>query len=137
MRTGDTVAGWTASWFGVLADELDVPAPIFLLHEYVGAHNEAVRTGVWNGFGEWFTEEAELAFEGVPLGPLNGRAAIEAAYRTNPPDDSVLVFEAGEEAGVVAARYGWLREPSKVAGRMLLTPAGDRIASLVVTFEPD
>lgn len=122
--------------FGVLAEELDVPPSIRLLHDYVGAHNEAVRTRDWTGFGEWFADDAELAFDGVPFGPFGGRAAIEDAYRTKPPDDQVLVFEVGEDAEVVVAHYGWLREPSIVAGRMLLTPAGDRIARLVVTFEP-
>jgi RimJ/RimL family protein N-acetyltransferase len=121
--------------FGLLADELDVPAEIRLLHEYVGAHNEAVRTGEWDGFGSWFVEEAELVFEGVPFGPFRGRAEVEDAYRAHPPDDEVLVLAVVHEPGVVVARYGWRREPSVVAGRILLTPADDRIAKLVVTFE--
>ena len=33
------------------------------------------------------------------------------------------------------ALYGWLAEPAAVSGRMVLTPAGDRIGALVVTFE--
>ena len=131
-RHGDWVDGVL---FGVVADELDVPAVIRLLHDYVGAHNEAVRTGEWSGFGEWFTEDAELAFEGVAHGPFRGRETIEEAYRTRPPDDQVLVFETVDEADTVVARYGWLREPSAVAGRMLLTPACDRIAKLIVTFD--
>jgi hypothetical protein len=121
--------------FGLLADALDVPDEIRLLHEYVGAHNEAVRTGEWGGFGSWFTDEAELAFDGVPFGPFRGSSQIEDAYQTHPPDDEVLVFGVVREADVAVARYGWLREPNVVAGRILLTPADGRIAKLVVTFE--
>ena len=121
--------------FGLVADELDVPAAIGLLHDYVMAHNEAVRTGDWNGFGEWFADDAELVFDGVPFGPFHGRAQIEDAYRANPPDDEVLVFEVSVDGEGAVARYGWLREPNMAAGRMLLGVAGHRIAKLVVTFD--
>ncbi len=122
--------------FALVADELDVPPEILLLHDYVGAHNEAVRTGDWSGFGEWFSNDAELCFDGVAIGPFHGRAAIEDAYRASPPDDEVLVFGVNDETDpVVVARYGWRREPAAVAGRILLTPAEGVIARLVVTFE--
>ena len=122
--------------FGLVADELDVSPEIRLLHDYVMAHNEAVRTGEWDDFGTWFAEDAELVFDGVPFGPFRGGAEVEAAYRDHPPDDEVLTFDVRAEAGLIVAHYGWRREPSVVAGRMLLTPAGGRIAKLVVTFEP-
>jgi RimJ/RimL family protein N-acetyltransferase len=121
--------------FGLVADELDVPAEVLLLHDYVMGHNEAVRTGEWDGFREWFADDAELAFDGVPFGPFRGSAEIEDAYRDHSPDDEVLTFDVREEAGAVVARYGWRRDPSTVAGRMLLTPADGRIAKLVVTFD--
>ena len=121
--------------FGLLADELDVDPAIRLLHDYIGAHNEAVRTGEWDGFGEWFAEDAELSFDRIPFGPFSGRGAIEDAYRTRPPDDQVLVFAVSDQPDAVVADYGWLAEPNVVAGRMLLTPAGARIERLVVTFE--
>jgi aminoglycoside 6'-N-acetyltransferase len=121
--------------FGLVTDDLDVPPAIRLLHDYVMAHNEAVRTGVWDSFGAWFTGDAELAFDGVPIGPFRGRAEIEAAYGERPPDDEVLIFDVREESGSTVARYGWRREPSVVAGHMVLTPAGGRIAKLVVTFD--
>jgi len=47
----------------------------------------------------------------------------------------VLTFRVEEGAAHVVARYGWRREPAKVAGRILMTPAGDRIDRLLVTFE--
>jgi RimJ/RimL family protein N-acetyltransferase len=122
--------------YGLIREDLDVPVGTALLHDYVMTHNECVRTGDWEPLGEWFTEDAELAFEGVPVGPFAGREEIAAAYRERPPDDEVLIFGVDEDGGVVA-RYGWLREPGKQAGRMLVTPRDGKLAKLVVTFEED
>ena len=107
---------------------------VLLLHDYVGAHNECVRTGDWEPLAEWFADDARLVFEGVPVGPFDGRDAIAAAYRAQPPDDQVLVF-AVEEGDPLTARYGWLRDPAAVAGVMRVTSRGGSIASLVVTFD--
>jgi len=120
--------------YGLVADELDVPDAIRLLHDYVMAHNEAVRTGDWQGFGDWFAADAELEFDGVPVGPFRGRAEIERAYRERPPDDEVLTFQTSVEADRVVARYGWRARPANVAGRMLLTAVDGQIAKLTVTF---
>jgi RimJ/RimL family protein N-acetyltransferase len=121
--------------FGLLAEEVDVPHEIRLLHDYVGAHNEAVRMGTWEGFGRWFAADGELVFDGVPIGPFRGQAGIEDAYREHPPDDEVLVFEVSGDAAIVVARYGWRRNPNVIAGRMRLSAADGRITKLVVTFE--
>jgi len=121
--------------FALIREDLDVSAAVALLHEYVMVHNECVRTGDWEPLAAWFTEDAELAFDGVPVGPFEGREAIARAYRERPPDDEVVIFGAEEEDGSVVARYGWLRAPGDVAGRMLVTPRDGKIARLVVTFE--
>jgi RimJ/RimL family protein N-acetyltransferase len=127
--------GWTNGvLFALLAEEAGVPRAIRLLHDYVGVHNEGVRTGNWEPLRSWFTEDAELAFDGVPVGPFSGADAITRAYCERPPDDLVLTFQVREEEGRVVADYGWLRDPAVVAGQMRLTLAGDRIAKLVVTF---
>jgi RimJ/RimL family protein N-acetyltransferase len=127
--------GWTDGvLFALLAEEAGVPRAIRLLHDYVGVHNEGVRTGNWEPLRSWFTEDAELAFDGVPVGPFSGADAITRAYCERPPDDLVLTFQVREEDGRVVADYGWLRDPAVVAGQMRLTLAGDRIAKLVVTF---
>src|SRR2546428_11332443 len=98
-------------------------------------HNECVGTGDWEPLAEWFTEDAEFVFEGVPVGPFEGRDEIAAAYRERPPDDQGLIFGVEEDEGTVAARYGWAAdEPNKQAGRMLLTPRGAQIATLVRTL---
>jgi len=123
--------------FALVRDDLEVPAAVGLLHDYVMVHNECVRTGDWQPLAEWFTEGAQLAFEGVPVGPFDGREAIAAAYDVRPPDDEVVIFGTEESGDEVVARYGWLREPGKQAGRMLVTPRDGKIEKLIVTFEED
>jgi hypothetical protein len=84
---------------------------------------------------EGFAEDAQLHFEGVPVGPFAGRDAIAAAYREQPPDDEVEILAVEErDDGVVVARYAWKRDEGKEAGKMLLTPRDGQIAQLVVTF---
>jgi RimJ/RimL family protein N-acetyltransferase len=128
--------GWTDGvLYAVIREDLDVPAAIGLLHDYVTVHNECVRTGDWKPLSEWFTDDAELAFDGVPVGPFSGRDEIARAYRERPPDDEVVIFSTDEEGARVVARYGWLREPGKIAGRMLVTTRDGKISRLLVTFE--
>jgi RimJ/RimL family protein N-acetyltransferase len=121
--------------YGLVAEDSGISRTIRLLHDYVGVHNECVRTGQWQPIRSWFAEDAELSFDGVSVGPFRGVDAIVAAYEAQPPDDQVLTFRVDEGDGVVSAGYGWLKEPATVAGRMLLTPDGERIGRLVVTFE--
>jgi RimJ/RimL family protein N-acetyltransferase len=121
--------------YGLLADELDVSPSVRLLHDYVGDHNECVRTGDWSALASWFSEDAELVFEGVPVGPFVGREAIAAAYAERPPDDQVQTFRVTETDGQVSALYGWLATPSHVSGRMVVAAADGRIRRLRVTFE--
>jgi len=130
--------GWVDSaLFALVRDDLDVPASIGLLHDYVMVHNECVRTGDWQPLAEWFTEDAQLAFEGVPVGPFDGREAIAAAYDAQPPDDEVVIFGTEESSDGVVARYGWLREPGKQAGRIIVTQRDGKIEKLTVTFEAE
>jgi RimJ/RimL family protein N-acetyltransferase len=121
--------------YALIREDLDVPYSLSLLHDYLTVHNECVRTGDWQPLGEWFAEDAELEFDGVPVGPFRGRAEILAAYEKQPPDDEVVVFNALADESEVVASYGWLREPAKVAGRMVVTLRADKIGKLVVTFE--
>jgi steroid Delta-isomerase len=121
--------------YALLRDDLDVPGAIALLHDYVMVHNECVRAGDWEPLADWFTDDAELVFEGVPVGPFSGRDEIAAAYNAQPPDDEVVIFAVEEEEGRLVARYGWLREPGKEAGRMIVTPRNGKIERLIVTFD--
>jgi hypothetical protein len=121
--------------YGLIREDLEVPTVRQLLDAHVERFNEGVRTGEFGPMLEQFTDDAELAFEGVPVGPFVGRDAIAAAYRDRPPDDTLAVLEIEEAPDGVAAGYAWSREPGVRAGEMRLTLRGDRISRLVVTFE--
>jgi steroid Delta-isomerase len=105
-----------------------------LLEQHVERFNQGVRSGDFTPMVAGFTEDAELHFEGVPVGPFVGRDAIETAYRVQPPDDEIEILGSEERDGIVVARYAWLRDEGRQAGEMLLTPRDDQIQKLVVTF---
>jgi steroid Delta-isomerase len=105
------------------------------LEAYVADHNLGVRTGEWEPLLRHFASDAELAFEGVPVGPFLGREAIGAAYRSQPPDDEVVILDAREDRETIVAGYGWSREPGVRAGEMRLTHDGETVTKLVVTFD--
>jgi RimJ/RimL family protein N-acetyltransferase len=123
--------------YGLIEEDIDVPDGIRLLHEHVARFNEGVRGGDFGAMIAGFAEDAEMAFEGIPVGPFRGRDEIAAAYRERPPDDELHVLEADEHGDTVMARYAWARAPNVQAGRMRLRPAGDKISSLAVTFEEE
>jgi RimJ/RimL family protein N-acetyltransferase len=64
--------------YGLVADEFELPDGVRLLHDHVVRFNEGVRTGDWTQMLELFAEEGELAFQGVPVGPFQGREAISS-----------------------------------------------------------
>jgi steroid delta-isomerase len=105
-----------------------------LLEEHVRRFNEGVRTGDFGPMAAAFAEDAEMHFEGVPVGPFVGRDAIAAAYRDEPPDDEVEIFDTEDRGGMIVARYGWLRDEGRQAGEMRLSPRNGRIQKLIVTF---
>jgi hypothetical protein len=103
-----------------------------LLDQHVARFNEGVETGDWGPMLAGLTDDAELVFEGVRAGPFAGREAITAAYREQPPDDTIEVLGCHEDGDEIIAPFAWLRGGR---GRMRLSRSGDRIARLVVTFE--
>jgi RimJ/RimL family protein N-acetyltransferase len=128
--------GWVDGvLYAVVAEDFDLPDDVRLLHDHVIRFNEGVRTGDWTPMLEWFAEDAELDFEGVPVGPFQGRGAIEAAYAAQPPDDQLVTLRVEDEDDEVTALYAWRSDPSRVAGRIVLTPRGGKVARLLVTFE--
>jgi steroid delta-isomerase len=106
-----------------------------LIDEHVVRFNAGVRSGDYGPMLEQFTEDAELAFEGVPVGPFVGRAAIADAYRDRPPDDELDLLEVAEVPGGVVARYAWRAQPRQRAGEMRFGLRDGRIARLLVTVE--
>jgi steroid Delta-isomerase len=106
-----------------------------LVRQHVERFNEGVRTGDFAPMLEHFTDDAELVFEGVPVGPFSGRAAIAAAYAEQPPDDRIDVLSLERRDGDVVAPYSWHKDGGRRSGRMIFTFRDDKIARLVVTFE--
>ena len=106
-----------------------------LLEEHVRRFNEGVRSGDFEPMAAAFAEDAEMHFEGVPVGPFVGRDAIGAAYRDQPPDDEVEIFDPKERDGVIVARYAWLRDEGRQAGEMRITQRNGQIQKLVVTSD--
>ena len=106
-----------------------------LLERHVARFNDAVRTGDFAPMLEQFTDDAELVFEGVPVGPFVGRQAIAAAYAANPPDDAVEILSVEDSEEPIVAHYAWRADEGREAGRMIISTRGDQIAKLVVTFD--
>ena len=105
------------------------------IDEYIETHNAAVGSGDWEAFSRWFADDAEVRFEGVPVGPFRGRDEIRAAYESRPPDDEVEVRNVSSDGDRTVADYGWGAEPGVRAGELRVTWDGDLIRELVITFE--
>jgi SnoaL-like protein len=106
-----------------------------MLAAHVERFNEAVRSGDFEPMLASFAPDADLVFEGVPVGPFAGRDAIAAAYAAQPPDDEVVLLgEPRRDDDVEEADYAWKSEGTR-AGRMILTSRDGQITRLVVTFE--
>ena len=99
-----------------------------LLEREVEAFNAGVRTGDWSAFVDLFTDDAELEFVGIPVGPFRGRVAIAAAYRAQPPDDEIVLLDGGP-------RYAWSKEPERAAGELHLEERDGAIVRLRVLYE--
>jgi steroid Delta-isomerase len=108
-----------------------------LLHQHVDRFNRAVQSGAWEEMTSYFTDDAELRFEGVPVGPFEGREKIATAYREQPPDDEVRILDANQVGDETIADYAWAADPERRAGEMRLTERDGRIARLVVTFDSE
>lgn len=105
-----------------------------LLDRHIHLFNAGVRTGDFGPMLEQFTPDASLCFEGIPVGPFFGKAAIAAAYATTPPTEGIVVLDAGEREGVITARYAWVSDPQTHAGDMLLALEGDTIRTLTIVY---
>jgi steroid delta-isomerase len=113
-------------------------AGVALLTDHVARFNAGVRGGDFGPMVDGFTEDAELVFEGIPVGPFRGREAIAAAYRAQPPDDEIDLLDVGQDAdGWVVASYAWRERPGVRAGALVLLPRDGRIARLVVHYGDD
>jgi steroid delta-isomerase len=99
-----------------------------MLEAHVARFNDGVRTGDFGPMVAAFSEDAELVFEGIPVGPYVGRAAIGEAYATRPPDDEIVLLDAD-------GTYAWASARQVPAGQMFLTEREGEIARLVIRYD--
>ena len=99
-----------------------------LLEEHVERFNAGARSGDFDPMVAAFAEDAELVFEGIPVGPFSGREAIGAAYAAQPPDDEIVLLDGD-------GTYAWAKEPAMPAGQMFLTERDGEIARLVIRYD--
>ena len=95
--------------------------------EYVARFNEGVRTGDWTRMLELVHDEATLEFVGIPVGPFRGRDAIGEAYRTQPPDDQLVLLDGN--------RYAWAKDRERPAGELHLEEHDGKISRIRVLYE--
>src|SRR5262245_59268203 len=91
-----------------------------LLAAYVEAHNRVIRERSGSAIQALCSVFAPLAvveFVGIPAPTLRGRDAIAAAFRTNPPDDEIVLGPVVVEDGNARAPHRWMKEaPGRWSG---------------------
>jgi len=103
-----------------------------LLERHVELFNDAVRSGDFGVFVNEFTEDAVMRFDGMPVGPFRGRAAIARAYQTQPPADTMALMSyepVGEDA--VQAQFEW---DAGGSGQLYLRWVDAEVTELVIAF---
>ena len=105
-----------------------------LFQRHTALFNQGVRSGDFGPMLAQFTDDSELLFEGISVGPFRGKAAIAAAYASQPPDDEIEVLGIDAQEGKIRGAYAWCANPGKHAGEMIITTAGDKIARLLVRY---
>jgi hypothetical protein len=107
---------------------------IELLEAHLASFNHGVRTGDFEPMFARFTDDAELIFEGPPVGPFRGLDAIRAAYAAQPPDDTLTPLGHSIDGDRLIVNYAWDAAPADLAGIMIIERSGDRIGRLTVRF---
>jgi steroid delta-isomerase len=109
-----------------------------LLRRYLARLNDGVRSGDFSSMLAELTEDAELVFEGIPVGPFRGREAIGVAYRSQPPDDELELLDVAEDGhGGASGTYAWSKRPGVAAGEVQVTVRSGRIARVLVRYGDD
>jgi len=104
-----------------------------LLERHVELFNEAVLSGDYDDFVATFASDAVVKFDGLPIGPFQGRPAIAHAYASQPPMDTMALM-AMETDGDDAVRVSFDWDNTGGGGQMYLRWRGRELAELVVAF---
>jgi steroid delta-isomerase len=105
---------------------------VSLLERHVENFNNGVRTGDWSPMLASMTDDVEVEFVGIPVGPFSGRDAVGEAYGTQPPSDELRVLE---DRGDGTAVYAWLHDPDRPAGEVQIEERGGQISRLRILYE--
>lgn len=106
-----------------------------LLVEHERVFNDAVRRGDFDALVMLFADDAVLVFEGLPVGPFAGRAAVAAAYAAQPPTDTLTVLgRATLPDGTIRETFAWDADSGRPSGEMDLVVRDGHIARLIVRF---
>ena len=93
--------------------------------------NACVASGDWAPFVDTFTDDAELIFVGIPVGPVVGRDNLYEAYTKRPPTEPMTVREierVGDDS--VRVEYVWA---SGRAGEMTVGWRDDKVYRVEIT----
>jgi RimJ/RimL family protein N-acetyltransferase len=104
------------------------------LAQHVGAFNAGVRTGSWGPMLRGCTEDVSLELAGRSTPAATGRAAVEAAYRAEPPTAEIVVTDVRRDGDEVVARWR-TATPSGPPGGLRLLLRGDLVAGMRVSFD--
>lgn len=118
---------------GVRIDGIDA-VDVFFRH--IERFNEGVRTGVFDAMTQQFADDAQMVFHGGINTTFGSRAEVVDAYRSHPPDDTIVVLsEPTVIDGVVVASFGWNAERGTRAGELRATIEDATISRIVVAFD--
>jgi hypothetical protein len=106
-----------------------------LFDQHVADFNSGVTSGDFGPMVDRFDADGEMVFAGAPLGPLRGKDAIRAAYRDQPPDDTITVVSSQVDGDTVHAAFRWDAHPGARGGTMDLEVANSRIKRLTVALD--
>jgi|SRR5215831_13343445 len=108
-----------------------------VLDEHVKLFNFGVRTRDFGPMISQFSKDAEMYFEGIPVGPFKGRPAISEAYSSRPPDDEIIILSVKWAPGKneINGEYAWSRNAKVRAGELRIETKRDQIMKLTVRYE--
>lgn len=107
-----------------------------VLNAHIDRFNSAVISGRFDEMVAQFSEDAIMSFEGLAVGPFQGRDAIAAAYAAQPPDDQLVPLEVLDKGvDFIDVSYAWAIAPDHRAGTMTIEREGNLITRLIVRFE--
>lgn len=105
------------------------------LETFLTVYNECVKTGDYSRVVELFTEDGELRFVGVELGPYQGHREIALAFKDYPPSDTLVLTSVSADGNKATAVYTRSSEPDKRVGTLVLTGEGESIQRLTISVQ--